>query len=219
MLLQLDPHLLLTKRILHPPPGQLAAPVTAVHTQLNSRQDVMAASISLPWSMSSPQHALLLQDFRVPIEVDIFLWGFDGDGAYGFKLDVNKLQETLTTSFMQHCPAVWEEQEQLSTCLQVQTTIQHVDNNVQVSHTAEPPSNCAHRAGQVARHSLLCTGPCSIPCRPLATAVLLRAAAAQQAAAMHAAAPCICLLCNVHPHTASHSPLPCPPPRSGAPGA
>jgi hypothetical protein len=83
------------------------------------------------------------QDYRVPVEVDIFLWGFNNDGAYGFHLDHNRLMETLATRFTHHCPAVWEEGEALSTCLQVHYNIQHVDANVQVGSCQPRRRSCA----------------------------------------------------------------------------
>lgn len=46
--------------------------------------------------------------FQVPLEVNVVLIGFNGDGGYRFTLDTHKLQEFLRTSFPSHRPSCLE---------------------------------------------------------------------------------------------------------------
>ncbi|OAY27612.1 uncharacterized protein LOC110601676 [Manihot esculenta] len=51
--------------------------------------------------------------FQVPLEVNVVLIGFNGDGGYRFTLDTHKLQEFLRTSFPSHRPSCLETGEPL----------------------------------------------------------------------------------------------------------
>ncbi|XP_074319977.1 uncharacterized protein LOC141656822 [Silene latifolia] len=51
--------------------------------------------------------------FQVPLEVNIVLVGFDGDGGYRYTLDTQKLQEFLKISFPTHRPSCLESGEPL----------------------------------------------------------------------------------------------------------
>lgn len=46
--------------------------------------------------------------FQVPLEVNIVLVGFDGDGGYRYMLDVHKLEDFLKGSFPTHRPSCLE---------------------------------------------------------------------------------------------------------------
>ena len=46
--------------------------------------------------------------FRVPLEVNIVLVGFNGDGGYRYSLDARKLGEFMRRSFPSHHPACLE---------------------------------------------------------------------------------------------------------------
>jgi hypothetical protein len=46
--------------------------------------------------------------FPVPLEVNVVLVGFLGDGGYRFQLDGNMLQEHLKQTFPSHRPACLE---------------------------------------------------------------------------------------------------------------
>lgn len=51
--------------------------------------------------------------FQVPLEVNIVLVGFNGDGGYRYSLDLHKLQEFLKISFPTHRPSCLETGEPL----------------------------------------------------------------------------------------------------------
>ncbi|KAJ9154617.1 hypothetical protein P3X46_027936 [Hevea brasiliensis] len=51
--------------------------------------------------------------FQVPLEVNVVLIGFNGDGGYRFTLDTHKLEEFLRTSFPSHRPSCLETGEPL----------------------------------------------------------------------------------------------------------
>ncbi|KAL5065534.1 hypothetical protein RYX36_027271 [Vicia faba] len=51
--------------------------------------------------------------FQVPLEVNVVLIGFNGDGGYRYKVDAHKLEELLKTSFPTHRPSCLETEELL----------------------------------------------------------------------------------------------------------
>lgn len=55
----------------------------------------------------------------VPIEVDIILVGFSGDGGYGYKLQPDRLLNLLATHLQWYCPYSWETEEELGVCMHV----------------------------------------------------------------------------------------------------
>ncbi|URE33022.1 hypothetical protein MUK42_17823 [Musa troglodytarum] len=46
--------------------------------------------------------------FQVPLEVNILLIGFNGDGGYRYKIDAHKLEDFLKSSFPTHRPSCFE---------------------------------------------------------------------------------------------------------------
>lgn len=57
---------------------------------------------------------LLMQvPFQVPLEVNVILIGFSGDGGYRYTLDSQKLQEFLQVGFPTHRPSCLETGEPL----------------------------------------------------------------------------------------------------------
>lgn len=46
--------------------------------------------------------------FQVPLEVNIVLVGFNGDGGYRYTAEVHKLEEFLRVSFPSHRPSCLE---------------------------------------------------------------------------------------------------------------
>lgn len=50
---------------------------------------------------------------HVPLEVNVVLVGFNGDGGYRYTVDVHKLEEFLRTSFPSHRPLCMETGEPL----------------------------------------------------------------------------------------------------------
>lgn len=79
--------------------------------------------------------------FQVPLEVNVVLIGFNGDGGYRFTLDTHKLQEFLRTSFPSHRPSCLETGEPLDiehhvvynafpvSCLKVAFLIKPIDTS------------------------------------------------------------------------------------------
>ncbi|GLI63758.1 hypothetical protein VaNZ11_006832, partial [Volvox africanus] len=57
----------------------------------------------------------------LPIEVDLLLIGFDGDGGYGYELDRHALDELFGTATEDQtiCPTVWETGEAAAVCFAV----------------------------------------------------------------------------------------------------
>ena len=51
--------------------------------------------------------------FQVPLEVNVVLIGFNGDGGYRYKVDDHKLEEFLRVSFPTHRPLCLETGEHL----------------------------------------------------------------------------------------------------------
>lgn len=51
--------------------------------------------------------------FQVPLEVNVVLIGFNGDGGYRYSLDAHKLEEFLRVSFPSHRPSCFETGELL----------------------------------------------------------------------------------------------------------
>lgn len=51
--------------------------------------------------------------FLVPLEVNVVLIGFNGDGGYRYNLDSHKLEEFLRVSFPSHRPSCFETGELL----------------------------------------------------------------------------------------------------------
>ncbi|CAK8563795.1 unnamed protein product [Lathyrus sativus] len=51
--------------------------------------------------------------FQVPLEVNVVLIGFNGDGGYRYTFDAHKLEELLQTSFPTHRPSCLETEELL----------------------------------------------------------------------------------------------------------
>lgn len=52
--------------------------------------------------------------FQVPLEVNVVLVGFNGDGGYRYTVDAHKLEEVLKVSFPTHRPACLSRPESLS---------------------------------------------------------------------------------------------------------
>lgn len=44
------------------------------------------------------------QTLTVPVEIDVFLVGFEGDGGFGYRLDATKLVSLLSASLGTVCP-------------------------------------------------------------------------------------------------------------------
>ncbi|KAG2491675.1 hypothetical protein HYH03_010044 [Edaphochlamys debaryana] len=57
----------------------------------------------------------------MPVEVDILLVGFDGDGGYGYKVDKQALEELLGSATADNtvCPTVWETGEHAAVCFSI----------------------------------------------------------------------------------------------------
>ncbi|GFR52438.1 hypothetical protein Agub_g15012, partial [Astrephomene gubernaculifera] len=57
----------------------------------------------------------------LPIEVDVLLLGFDGDGGYGYQLERQALEELLGSATEDNtiCPTVWETGEPAAVCFSV----------------------------------------------------------------------------------------------------
>lgn len=55
----------------------------------------------------------------MPIEIDIILVGFSGDGGYGYKLGSNTLLSLLSTHLQWYCPYSWDSEEELGVCMHV----------------------------------------------------------------------------------------------------
>ncbi|KAG2433383.1 hypothetical protein HXX76_008444 [Chlamydomonas incerta] len=57
----------------------------------------------------------------LPIEVDLLLIGFDGDGGYGYQVDKAALEELLGTATEDNtiCPTVWETGETAAVCFSI----------------------------------------------------------------------------------------------------
>ena len=51
--------------------------------------------------------------FQVPLEVNVVLIGFNGDGGYRYSLDSHKLEEFLRVSFPSYRPSCFETGELL----------------------------------------------------------------------------------------------------------
>ncbi|GAU45052.1 hypothetical protein TSUD_198400 [Trifolium subterraneum] len=51
--------------------------------------------------------------FQVPLEVNVVLIGFNGDGGYRYTIDAHKLEQLLKTSFPTHRPSCLETEELL----------------------------------------------------------------------------------------------------------
>lgn len=71
---------------------------------------------------SSTRHTILprfLQSLLVPVDVEVFLIGFDGDGGYAHKQDTGMLLNLLSAGLNQHCPHSLETQEELGVCFQL----------------------------------------------------------------------------------------------------
>ncbi|KAF8055392.1 hypothetical protein HT031_006759 [Scenedesmus sp. PABB004] len=89
----------------------------------------------------------------VPIEVDVVLVGFDGEGGYGHQLKPERLLSLLSTHLQWYCPYSWETEEELGVCMHVnfqviggneETTVgvllrrleAHIKANARQSHAA-----------------------------------------------------------------------------------
>ncbi|KAI8469957.1 MAG: hypothetical protein J3K34DRAFT_521754 [Monoraphidium minutum] len=59
------------------------------------------------------------QALMVPVDVEVFLIGFDGDGGYAHKADSNDLLNLLNAGSNHHCPHSLESAEELGVCFQV----------------------------------------------------------------------------------------------------
>ncbi|KAG2449332.1 hypothetical protein HYH02_005487 [Chlamydomonas schloesseri] len=57
----------------------------------------------------------------LPVEVDVLLIGFDGDGGYGYHVDKAALEELLGTATEDNtiCPTVWETGETAAVCFSI----------------------------------------------------------------------------------------------------
>ncbi|KAJ0691449.1 hypothetical protein HanOQP8_Chr11g0429001 [Helianthus annuus] len=58
-------------------------------------------------------HSRAQVPFQVPLEVNVILIGFSGDGGYRYSLDSQKLQDFLQLSFPTHRPSCLETGEPL----------------------------------------------------------------------------------------------------------
>jgi hypothetical protein len=76
------------------------------------------------------QHSL--QELVVPIEVDIILVGFSGDGGYGYKLAPDRLLNLLSTHLQWYCPYSWETEEELGVCMHVNFQVVSNDEDPEV---------------------------------------------------------------------------------------
>ena len=69
----------------------------------------------------------------VPIAVDVFLLGFDGNGAFGYRLSAGKLDDLLATAGSESfCPTVWDRRRQASVCYMVNYELQTMGDDTQV---------------------------------------------------------------------------------------
>lgn len=59
------------------------------------------------------------QSLLVPVDVEVFLIGFDGDGGYAHRQDTLQLHNLLDAGLNQHCPHSLETQEELGVCFQI----------------------------------------------------------------------------------------------------
>eukprot|EP00879_Flechtneria_rotunda_P025006 GHRR01026535.1.p1 GENE.GHRR01026535.1~~GHRR01026535.1.p1 ORF type:complete len:149 (+),score=10.10 GHRR01026535.1:168-614(+) len=72
-------------------------------------------------------------DLVVPIEVEVILVGFNGDGGYGYKLQGPRLASLLSTHLQWACPFSWETEEELGVCMHVNFEVIGNDDNPMVS--------------------------------------------------------------------------------------
>ncbi|MEW5300962.1 MAG: hypothetical protein WDW36_003849 [Sanguina aurantia] len=61
------------------------------------------------------------QDLNIPIEIDLLLLGFEGDGGFGYKIEHIELEELLAATVGRQplCPSVTETQEPANVCFDV----------------------------------------------------------------------------------------------------
>lgn len=58
-------------------------------------------------------------ELLVPLDVEVFLIGFDADGGYAHKQDAQALLALLTAALNQHCPHSLASEQQLGVCFQL----------------------------------------------------------------------------------------------------
>eukprot|EP00882_Tetradesmus_deserticola_P033751 GHRQ01038579.1.p1 GENE.GHRQ01038579.1~~GHRQ01038579.1.p1 ORF type:complete len:211 (+),score=51.37 GHRQ01038579.1:361-993(+) len=68
----------------------------------------------------------------VPIEVDIILVGFAGDGGYGYELTPSRLLNLLGSHLQWYCPYSWETEEELGVCMHVNFQVVSNDEDPEV---------------------------------------------------------------------------------------
>ncbi|MEW5313566.1 MAG: hypothetical protein WDW38_005124 [Sanguina aurantia] len=61
------------------------------------------------------------QDLNIPVEIDLLLLGFEGDGGFGYKIEHIELEELLAATIGRQplCPSVTETQEPANVCFAV----------------------------------------------------------------------------------------------------
>ena len=87
-----------------------------------SRLDVRKWELEARNKASSAAKAFLEesgQALLVPIDVEVFLVGFDGDGAYAHKQDSSQLLSLVAAALNQHCPHSLETEEEIGVCFQL----------------------------------------------------------------------------------------------------
>jgi hypothetical protein len=77
------------------------------------------ALLTVPAAAAPNHQHLTPQELQVPVEIDVFLIGFDGDGAYGYQLQPSRLLQMLSSSLSFYCPRVWDTEEDLGVCFSV----------------------------------------------------------------------------------------------------
>eukprot|EP00798_Chlamydomonas_sp_ICE-L_P018974 gene18974-25550_t len=71
------------------------------------------------YSNSSATIDMRAESLFIPINVDILLIGTEGDGAFSFWTDPDRLLEALTQSHLDICPTIWETGQETAVCFSV----------------------------------------------------------------------------------------------------
>jgi hypothetical protein len=87
----------------------------------------------------------------VPLEVEVVLVGFSGNGGYGYKLEAERLLSLLSTHLQWFCPASWETEDELGVCMHVNFQVVG-DDDAMVRGTAQRSRT---RSAAPARHSII----------------------------------------------------------------
>lgn len=61
------------------------------------------------------------QSLVIPVDVEIFLIGFDASGGYAHQQDAGALSGLLSSGLNRHCPHSLESNEELGVCFQVRS--------------------------------------------------------------------------------------------------